>query len=662
MATVSETLELAVRHHQAGRLESAEKLYHEIVRLDPRHADALHLLGIASHQRNENQTAVEYISRAIAVDGSAAIYHSNLGAAYQALGDTRSAIECFHEALRISPNYPDAWHNLAAVLHAARKLEAAAAAYRELIRVGGNDPRHRMLLAAVLRDIGRPADAIKEYRLAVEAQPDFAEAHFALGVALRGVNQLDEATKCFETTIALQPRHSRAHNNLGSALHDRGDIAAAMKCYTRALDLDANYADAHCNLGTALRAVGRFDDAIQSYRKAIFLRPDFADAWFNLGNVQRDIDGLEDAAECYRRTIALVPEHVKARVNLGVTLKGQRKLDAALAEYQAVLETHPKLAEAHFNRSLIWLMSGDFIRGWDEYEWRWQHDPQPRRFSLPGWNGESLLGRKVLVTAEQGLGDEIMFSSCLAEMIAVSALCVVECDRRLRPLFERSLAGATIVVRGEASQSAAQLAGLDFQIPCGTLPRFFRRRLADFPKRRSWLVPDAQKCERWIDRLSRIGDGLKVGISWFGGKDQETRRKRSAPLIHWRDVLATRGVQFVSLQYGDTRRTLAELRREFGVTVHAWEDLDPLREIDDFAALVASLDLVLSVDNSTVHLAGAVGTPVWTLLPYASDWRWMLETEDSPWYPSMRLFRQRAQGDWPELFSRVSARLPDGTH
>jgi tetratricopeptide (TPR) repeat protein len=660
MNSVAQTLELAVQHHQAGRLESAARLYREIVRLDPRHADALHLLGIASHQRNKSRTAVEYISRAIAVNGSTAIYHSNLGAAYQALGEIDAAIECFHEALRISPDYVDAWHNLAAVLHAEHRLEEAAIAYSELVRVSGNEPRYRIALGGVLKSLGRSTEAVEQFRLAMESDPDCAEAHFALGVALRGNGRLDEAATCFEQVLQIQPRHSRAHNNLGGVLHDRGNVVAAIRCYAKAIEIDPDYADAHCNLGTALKAMGRMDEAVASYRTAISLRPEFADAWFNLGNLHRDRDDLDSATECYRHTLALVPSHVKARVNLAVTLKDQRKIDEALACYETVLAAHPDLAEANFNRSLIWLLRGEFARGWDAYEWRWEHDPRPNRYRFPFWDGASAAGRKILITAEQGIGDEIMFAACLADVIRAGARCIVECDRRLVSLFARSFPAAKFFAKGDGRDCEAALAAVDWQVPCGSLPRFFRRCEEDFPKCGAWLKPHLALCDRWTIRLNELGDGLKVGISWFGGKDAETRRRRSTPLEFWRGVLEQRGVQFVNLQYGDVHDALAELKGEFGVTIHAWNDVDPLRDLDDFASLVASLDLVISVDNSTVHLAGAVGTPVWTLLPFASDWRWLLDGDESPWYPSMRLFRQRAQGAWPDVFARVVARLGEG--
>ena len=250
-----------------------------------------------------------------------------------------------------------------------------------------------------------------------------------------------------------------------------------------------------------------------------------------------------------------------------------------------------------------------------------------------------------------------MFASCVGEIAAWAERCVIECDPRLVPLFERSFPTAHCIAKEPTARPGPSHVDVDLQVPIGSLPRFLRTSAAAFPQRHSYLTPNRQQQTRWRERLAALGTGLKVGISWRGGKDAETRRKRSTDLHDWSDVLGAEGVCFINLQYGETADEIHSLQRQRQLIVNDLDGVDPLVDLDGFAALISALDLVISVDNANVHLAGALGVRVWTLLPLASDWRWLLDRDDSPWYPSMRLFRQVPGGDWQHLFSRVAAEL-----
>ena len=262
-----------------------------------------------------------------------------------------------------------------------------------------------------------------------------------------------------------------------------------------------------------------------------------------------------------------------------------------------------------------------------------------------------------MILSEQGIGDEVMFGSCLPQLAHQAESCCVECDPRLVPLFARSLANVAFIGKSPEPWAHAAAGQCDVYDFVGSLPRFLRRKVDEFPKTSGWLVPEPTLVAKWQARLSRLGRALKVGISWRGGKDAETQRQRSIPLEHWKPVFEVPGVRFVNLQYGPQSGEAAFAREHFGIALDDGTDCDPLQDLDDFTAKLAALDLVISVDNSTVHLAAAVGRPVWTLLPFCSDWRWMVEGATAPWYPSMRLHRCRTLHGWTELLERTARLL-----
>jgi hypothetical protein len=311
------------------------------------------------------------------------------------------------------------------------------------------------------------------------------------------------------------------------------------------------------------------------------------------------------------------------------------------------------------------LLSGKFREGWKEYEWRWKVKGMLfcRDFSQPVWNGSSLQGKTLFVYDEQGVGDEIMFASCLPEVIAQSNLCVVETDKRLVPLFSRSFPNALVIdllARNKAYPS--ELPQADMKTAIGSLPQFLRPDFLSFSKQQTYLIPDTPQVNIWHKRFEVLGEGPKIGISWRGGKSADIRRIRSTVLEQWDKLFSIHDVHFINLQYGDCTQELREAREAFEVIIHDWEDVDPLKDLDWFAAQISALDLVISVDNATVHMAGALGVKVWTLLPFVPDWRWVLNREDSPWYPTMRLFRQPSPGDWESVMVKVANELHNFKH
>jgi tetratricopeptide (TPR) repeat protein len=545
-------------------------------------------------------------------------------------GDLAAAEAVYRELLARRPDHGEALF-LLGTLHVQRGAPLEAVALLE--RAAARQPRHD----AALYNLGIARQNTGAHDLAIRcfeqlaARAPSADAWNNLGVSLQALGRLDEARAAFRKALALDAAHPLAHANLACVLNALDEPQEAERHARAALARKPDHAPAHNHLASALRAQGRHEEARASLEQALRFRPDYAEAWFNLGILHQDKNELDDALRCYDRAIALAPHD----------------------------------AIAHLNRANVLLLSGDFARGWVEYDWRFIAHRTPRRpLPWPLWDGSPLAGKRLLVCAEQGVGDEIMFASCFPELLRSAARCVIECDRRLAPLFRRSFPGAEIVggkvekgIREDTTARLTALGPFDFQAAMGDPPRYLRPDPARFPRVQGYLQPDPGLLAKWRARYDALGPGRKIGISWRGGRTGAQQRLRSIALTDWRNILAIPGVHFVNLQYGDTQTERQRVKELLCVNVHHWEDSDPLADLDDFAAQIAALDLVISIDNATVHLAGALGVATWVLLPLAPDWRWLLGRDDTPWYPNLRLFRQPAPGAWDAVLSRVAQAL-----
>ncbi|HEX4142697.1 MAG TPA: tetratricopeptide repeat protein [Pirellulales bacterium] len=413
-------------------------------------------------------------------------------------------------------------------------------------------------------------------------------------------------------------------------------------------------------LALALAAQHRLREAAQAYYQVVLIEPRAVATWINLTALNVDIDLWRQGEYCARRALECDPKSTAALINLGEVLRGRSKIEGTIACLEQALRLNPESALAHWNLALALLARGDFEHGWPHYEWRDRAnqvslDPYPQS----RWAGESLAGQSLLVHAEQGLGDEILFASCYDDLLLLGGHCILSCDPRLVPLLRRSFPAATVVgfQRRKDRQPVKLDQEVDWQIPAGSLPNLFRRRAEDFPNRRRFLAADPALVLRWRERFESLGRSLKVGISWRAGGQLVEQRKRTTRLDQWQHLLAIPGISWINLQYGDTGNDRAWAQSALGITIHDWSEGDPLVDVDSFSARMAALDLVICVDNSTAHLGGALGVETWVLLPLVPDWRWGLEGESSLWYSSLRLVRQTAAGAWEPLFVRLAAEL-----
>jgi len=439
------------------------------------------------------------------------------------------------------------------------------------------------------------------------------------------------------------------HTNLGRAiLGAQGKLDDAAACFEQALALKPDDGDALYCLASVFRAQGKLDDAAAFYQRTLALRPNHAEAHYNLGNVLGEQGKLDDALECYERALALKPDYADAHTNLMITLRDQGRLDDAMACCQRALAFHPDSAGANFCDAYIRLLTGDFAGGWPKYEWRWlTQEVKPHGLTLPLWDGKDLGGRTILLHCEQGLGDNIQCIRFARRVKEKGGTVLLSCPRSLARLFEDVAGIDGIFPDGRG------LPEYDVQAPLMSLPGLFQTTLNTIPASVPYLQSDPARVTAWRDRLAGY-PGFKVGIVWRGSATHDRHRLMTA--AQFAGFLDIPGLAVISLQKDGTAEEMETLGRVPGPFL----DAGPLQEdLSDAAAAVSNLDLVITVDTSVCHLAGALAAPVWTLIPFAPDWRWLLQREDSPWYPTMRLFRQPKIGDWQSVVERVRAELAE---
>jgi tetratricopeptide (TPR) repeat protein len=617
MATISEALAMALEHHQAGRLQAAEQIYRQILAADPGQADALHLLGVLAHQVGKHGIAIQYIGRALTRSAEQPSFHYNLGEVYRTVGEIAKATACYRRAVELDPEFAKA-HNS---------------------------------LGSMLQDQGKLAEAVACYQRAIELKPDFAGAHYNLGNALRLWNRAEEAIACYRRAVQLQPDFADAHNNLGSVLQDQRRLEEAVACFRRVIELRPGFADAHYNLGNALRLRGDLAEAVTCYRRALERNPGLAEAHDNLGVALQDQGRLAEAVACYQRAIELKPDFAEAHCNLGVAWKEQGKFDDALACCRRALQLNPRYADGHLNQALLWLLHGDLANGWEEYEWRWQAKQRlAPEFQRQAWDGAPLAGKTILLIAEQGLGDTMQFVRYAPLVKRLGATVILHCQKPLLRLMASCPGIDRLAGPGD------DLPPFDVCVPLLSLPRLFQTTLANVPATIPYLFAAPELVERWREKLARLA-GFTIGVCWKGSPGYPADRSRSIPLAEFAPLAQVPGVHLVSLQKGLGSEQLAELGDRFAVTDLRQELDEASGPFMDTAAVMMNLDLVVSADTAVAHLAGALGVPVWLALPFVPDWRWLLDRPESPWYPTVRLFRQKKLDDWPAVFEEMKTAL-----
>ena len=495
-------------------------------------------------------------------------------------------------------------------------------------------------------------EAQAQYQRVLRVEPSQPEALHGLGIIAFQLKKYNTAGNLIGKAIENKPKVPQFHYNLGLVFISLKRQEKAIQAFQEAIKIKPDYADAHYNLGLALKKQQQFGKAVLNFRHIIKLTPDDADAYYNLGNAYEALGRYEPAVENYQLAIKKNGGFAGAFNNLALVLKAMGRIDEAISYFRETLRLQPGLADAHWNLSLALLINGQFEEGWKEHEWRFRRGKRstiyPHRFGISLWDGSSFTGKRLFVHSEQGFGDTLQFIRYLPMVKRLGGTVIFEA---FGPLLEimRGFPGIDELV--ELSPDRRHVENCDYYVPLMSLPMLFATDIPTIPSSIPYIFADPEKAGRWKNRIDK--KGYKIGIVWAGKPEHENDGNRSCAIEHFFTLAGIRGIELYGLQKGGAARqaeTLGGMKRIINFD----------RELKDFsetAAAIENLDLVISVDTAAAHLAGAMGKPVWTLLPHAPDWRWLLERDDSPWYPTMRLFRQPARGDWDSVLDRVKDEL-----
>jgi tetratricopeptide (TPR) repeat protein len=490
--------------------------------------------------------------------------------------------------------------------------------------------------------------AVSFYQRALQSDPALVSAYYNLGSIFQETGKREEALTYYQKALQLDPALADAWNAAGIIYYEKGEAEKAATCYRRALELDPALADAYYNLGKVLWDGGESDGAMTYYRKALQLNPNSAEVYNNLGFCLQEQGHYDEALAYFQRAIGIAPHFAQAYYNLALYHHDRNLVDEALRYYRKAIELNADFTDAHWNMACALLLSGNFTQGWKEYEWRWKlKDHRGHTFTRPQWDGSDIKGRTILLHAEQGFGDAIQFIRYAPLVAKRGARVVVQCPKELVSLLGKVEGVEQVVADG------GQLPDFDLQCPLLSLPRVFGTTLKNIPVEIPYITADPLLNRKWENRVQREGIRLRAGLVWTGRTKAKRERGRSCSLDLFSALARFDEVTFYSLQKGEGAEQAKTPPKDMKLIDYTEE----IHDFSDTAAFIENLDLVISIDTAVSHLAGALGKPVWTLLPFVPDWRWMLNRDDSPWYPTMRLFRQPSPGDWEAVVKNIAWEL-----
>ena len=440
---------------------------------------------------------------------------------------------------------------------------------------------------------------------------------------------------------------------MGNTLKEQSKLKEAIVAYNKALAVKPDYAEAYNNMGIALQDQGKLEEAIVAYNKALAVKPDYAGAYYNMGNTLQEQYKLEEAKEAFSKALAIYPNYSEACSNMGITLQDQGKLEEAIEAFSRALTIKPDCAETHRNLSFALLINGRLKEGLEEYEWRWKtptNETKNRQFSKPMWNGkETLKGKTVLLWCEQGVGDTINWSSRLPFIASQADHCILECQEKLVPLLTRTF--PNFEIKAEDRRQDTQRDDFDFHLPMGSLYKHFIPEISENNKPDAFLIPDPVRINFWRKRLESLGNGPFIGVSWKSANMSARRLPNYAPISDWSPIFTIPGVKFINLQYTDFLDDLVEIKNEFGVTVHNFDDLDHYNDLEDVAALCAALDIVVSTKITVPLISAGVGTITKLANWRQSSWNNILL---NPVGPLVDIFEKDTLEPWHEVFSAIA--------
>ncbi len=616
MSNLQAKIQRAIKLQGQGNLVQAQGLCREVLAKQPDHLQTLVLSGVLAGQSGDFARALRFFDKAIAVDPNNPATYCNRGLALQELARLDEALDSYDAAIKLKPDYAVAYFNRGLALKSHKQLEAALSSFERAIAIN----------------------------------PAWVAAHYNCAVICQELERWKSALTSYDTAIALQPDHADAYNNRGIVQRELGQLAQALRSYERAIELQPANAQTYLNRGVTLQALGQNAAALDSYDRALALKPKYLEALFNRGLLLAKMQRWDDALASHDRAIEIDPNHAESYLGRGSVLEALARLDEAIAEYDHAIRAKPGFANAHFNRALALLARGELEAGWAGHEWRWTSESsssrkERRHFAEPLWLGEgSLADKTIFVYSEQGLGDTLQFCRYLALLFDLGARVIFEVQKPLAGLLATLTGVARLTTRGEPPPQ------FDYQCPLMSLPLACKTNLENIPARIPYLHADTAKVARL---RAELGEKLRprIGLVWSGSATHGNDANRSISL---RDVVRYLAAPF---DYFCLQTEIRDSERE--LLAHSKIRSHGLEDFTDTAALCECMDLIISVDTSVAHLSGALGRKTWILLPFSADWRWLRHRDDSPWYPTARLFRQRSIGDWDGVLARVQSALLD---
>ena len=575
--------------------------------------------------------------------------HISTGVKLFGSGKLEKAITCFEKAMALDPQNVDAHYHMGMALNRLGKSNKAVASFRRALEINPNFFQGWFQLGMLLSKTDSMDHAITYLLTAVEICPDDAGAYFRLGNALTKQNHVDLAISCYRQAVKLKPDGREINFGLGNALKNHGKNEEAIASYREAIRCDPKHAGAHNNIGVAYSELGDFDEAIRWYQEALKINPNFVEGYYNIGNAFKHQNLPDKAAEYYRKLLDLSPDDIEACIELANVLVAQGDIEAAIAYFDKALVIHSNHPVARWNRSVVHLLLGNFDKGWKDFDWRLRLPGQQvkglKDADNDHWDGGSFTDKRLLIYSEQGLGDTLQFVRYLPTVKALGGTVILATYKPLLPLL-KNCDGIDHLL--ELPVNGCPPLSYDLSLPILSLPVVFHATLETIPLQIPYLDADPLKTAVWRRRFS--DQVFRVGIVWKGSPSHANDRNRSCQLKQFLPLMKMPGIQWYGLQKGPGAQEVHQIELPCKMD-NLGEELE---DFGDTAAVLKNLDLLVSVDTAVVHLAGAMGKTVWTLLPFAPDWRWQRNTADSPWYPTMRLYRQPARGDWDSVFENVA--------
>lgn len=672
-------------HYEKQQFALAQQAYQHALTIQADRADLFANLGMAFLAQSQFAQAIEALEHSIRLEPSRAEVHNNLANALSGAGRIEEALACYAHVASMAPGFAQCWNdwgmalyrldrpdeaitcfkrclehqpahmptlfNLANMLHATRQWSEATQYYGQILELAPERIEILCNLGVNFLASGDGLNAAASFRRALVLQPAHVDASFNLGALLQSQGKHKEAVEIYANALEAQPDLSLLRLPLANAYRALGKWMECAKEYRNILRTEPDHVGALFNFGLALQIQGHHDEAIACYHHARELDPDNHDVLINLGAVLEETQQFETALACYEQALLINPSSVEAHINTAAILTLQGRLAESIASFDRALEIAPNNPDAHYSRGLSLLRMGDYKEGWKEYDYRWLSVDAPLKPEYHGeqWLGDSdLQGKTILLYAEQGLGDTIQFVRYVELVAARGAKIVLAVPAALIPLLK----GLDGVDRLVAQNEAGSLPAFDFQCALLSLPAAFKSELSTIPKRCPYLYAPSERVTYWMSRLAKNGKP-KIGLAWAGNPQHKNDKVRSTPLSNLSPLWSSGNRAFLSLQKDIPARDAALLNQTASI-----EDLSAsLTDFAETAAIIASLDLLITVDSSLAHLAGAMNVPVWIMLPYLPDFRWLMGRQDSPWYPSARLFRQSGTGDWASVVDAINTAL-----